>query len=188
MLTYEPALARVRQATPAPRTTPVRLHQALDLPLAKPIVARMDLPRFDNAAVDGYALRVSPGPRPDANSHAGPLVLSVVGRAEAGRPFGGPVRAGCAVRILTGAQIPRGANAVVMQEHARRRRDRLVVERVPQAGQHLRRRGEDLTRGTRVLAAGARLRPQEIALLAALGHRTVAVYQRPTVAILTTGN
>ena len=181
MLTYEDALERVLKATPAPRTARVNLHEALGLMLARQVSAPIDLPRFDNAAVDGYALYVG-------HSTVGPTALTVVGRAEAGRPFGKRLRVGQAVRILTGAQVPRGANAVVMQEHVRRVRNRLLIARLPTRGQHIRRRGEDLIWGARVLNAGARLRPQELGLLAALGYRTVAVYRRPTVAIIATGD
>ena len=191
MLTYEDALERVLKATPRPRTARVNLREALGLVLARRVVAPIDLPRFDNAAVDGYALRL-PTPRlrqaglPDGAAE--PLALTVVGRAEAGRPFGKRLKDGQAIRILTGAQVPRGANAVVMQEQARVIGNRLLVDRAPARGQHIRRRGEDLARDARALPAGALLRPQELGLLAALGHRAMRVYRRPTVAILATGD
>jgi len=92
------------------------------------------------------------------------------------------------VRILTGAQVPLGADAVAMQEHVMQQRRQLVVQRWPPPGQNIRRRGEDLRQGTRVLKAGTRLRAQEIGLLAALGVAKVPVYPRPTVATLTTGD
>ena len=92
------------------------------------------------------------------------------------------------MRILTGARVPQGAGAVIMQEHAVRKNDWLFIERAPRPGQHIRRQGEDLRRGERVLKPGTRLRPQELGLLAALGRRTVRVYRRPTVAILSTGD
>ena len=180
MLTYEEALERVLKETPRPRAARIRLNDALGLVLARPVTATIDLPRFDNAAVDGYALPLSSG--------AGRLELTVVGRAEAGRPFGKRLRNGDAVRILTGAQIPRGAHAVVMQEQTRRIGNRLLLDRAPARGQHIRRRGEDLVRGTRALSTGTLLRPQELGLLAALGQRTVSVYRRPAVATLATGD
>lgn len=178
MLTYEQALKRILAVTPSPRIAVVRLNESLDLVLARPMMARCDLPQFDNSAVDGYAIR----------SHPAHATLHVVGKAEAGRPFGALVRQGEAVRILTGAQVPQGADAVAMQEHAIQQHRQLVIRRRPTPGQNIRRRGEDLRKGTRVLEAGTWLRPQDIGLLAALGVARVPIYPRPTVAILTTGD
>lgn len=187
MLTYEEALARVLSAVPSSHVVRVPLDQALGLALATPVIARDDLPRFDNSAVDGYALCV-----PDAAGADEPATASaslrLIGQAEAGRPFAGLVREGEAVRILTGAPVPQGANAVVMQEHVVRVGETITVHRRPVPGQHIRRTGEDLPRGTTALASGTSLRPQELALLASLGHRRVAVYEPPTVAILSTGD
>jgi len=187
MLTYEQAVACILKATPSPRMAVVRLNQSLGLVLARPMIARCDLPQFDNSAVDGYAIRSQDAPQA-TNGHAFHVTLHVVGKAEAGRPFDGLVRHGEAVRILTGAQVPQGADAVVMQEYAIRRHRQLVIQRWPTLGQNIRRRGEDLCKGTRVLEAGTWLRPQEIGLLAALGVAKVPVYPQPTVAILTTGD
>lgn len=187
MLTYEEALKRILGATPSPRMAVVRLSESLGLVLARPITARCDLPPFDNSAVDGFAVRSQDAPQA-TNGHGAHAALSVVGKAEAGRPFGALVRQGEAVRILTGAQVPQGADAVVMQEDAIRRNRELVIRHRPTPGQHIRRRGEDLRNGTRILAAGTWLRPQEIGLLAAVGVGKVPVYPRPTVAILTTGD
>jgi len=166
-----------------------RLNESLGLVLARPITARCDLPPFDNSAVDGYAVRLPAAPAaPSPNGHAPHAILRIVGAAEAGRPFGAVVRPGEAVRILTGAQVPEGADAVVMQEHVVRQDRQLVIRHRPAAGQHIRRCGEDLRRGARILKAGTLLRPQEIGLLAAIGVARVPVYPRPTVAILTTGD
>ena len=187
MLTYEAALKRILAQTPSPSAADVPLEAALGLVLAEPVVSPMDLPGFDNSAVDGYAVRTQDF---SARSEAdlAPWMLRVVGHARAGAPFARRLRTGEAVRILTGAQVPHGASAVIMQEHAVRKNDWLFIEHLPQLGQHIRRRGEDLRRGTRVLEPGTCLRPQELGLLAALGRRMVRVYRRPTVAILTTGD
>ena len=187
MLTYEQALTRILGATPSPRMAVVRLREALGLVLAKPMMACSDLPQFDNSAVDGYAIRSQDAPHA-TNGHAVHATFRIIGTAEAGRPFGGLVRHGEAVRILTGAQVPQGATAVVMQEQAVRRRRQLIIQRWPTLRQNIRRRGEDLRRGTHVLKAGTVLRPQDIGLLAAIGVAEVPVYPRPTVAILTTGD
>lgn len=178
MLTYEKALKRILNNVPSPRSVAVPLEEALGLVLAQPVVARIDLPRFDNTAVDGYALP----------SSAEGVALRVVGQAAAGAPFQGRVRPGQAVKIFTGGVVPRGTESVVMQEQVKRQGKRLLVQQWPKSGQNIRRRGEDLRRGTRVLEKGVMLRPQEIGLLAALGTRTVTVVPPPTVAILVTGD
>lgn len=183
MLSYEEALERIVKATPSPRAANVRLTAALGLVLPRPVVTRLDLPRFDNSAVDGYAVRSS-----DAREGTSPVALRVVGQSSAGRPYRAPVRENQAVRIFTGATVPRGADAVVMQEHVERRDHRLIVQRWPKPGQNIRRCAEVLRRGAQVLAQGTPLRPQEIGLLSALGRDTVRVYQQPTVAILVTGD
>ena len=187
MLTYEQALERILKATASPQVTVVKLKALLGLALARPIIARCDLPRFDNSAVDGYALQLQDVPQSTNGTSPHPT-WRVVGTAEAGRPFNHPVRKAEAVRILTGAYVPPGADAVVMQEHVMRRNNHLVIQRWPIPGQNVRRRGEDLRKGTRILKAGTLLRPQDIGLLAALGYREAPVYQRPIVAVLVTGN
>ncbi|MBI4354311.1 MAG: molybdopterin molybdotransferase MoeA [Candidatus Omnitrophica bacterium] len=183
MLTYEQALERLVSAIPSPRLTSAPLDQALGLVLAKPIVAPLDLPRFDNSAVDGYALNVS-----DTSQVSDTSTLRVIGQSEAGRPFSGVVREGEAIRIFTGAQVPQGANAVVMQEDVGRSDHTIRAHREVRVGQHIRRQGEDLRQGAEALPAGTRLRPQELGLLASLGYRRVSVYQPPTAAILSTGD
>ena len=192
MLTYEQALRRVRKATPPPRVARRALHEALGLVLAQRIIAPLDLPPFDNSAVDGYAIRVArrPGSQDagSANGNGRPIVLRLAGQSSAGSPFCGSVRPDEAVRVFTGAVVPRGTDRIIMQEHVKRVGSQVIVARVPSAGRHIRRRAEDLRRGARALDAGTRLRPQEIGLLAAMGYRRVLVYQPPSVAILATGD
>lgn len=183
MLAYEEALARILRAVPAPRPHRARLEDALGLVLARPIAAAYDLPQFDNAAVDGYAVAVA-----GAGSIVGVSELAVIGVAQAGRPFRGAVRPGQAVRIFTGAPIPEGADAVVMQESVVTGGGHIRLEQRPVDGRHIRRRGEDVRQGRTVITAGTRLRSEEIGLLAALGARSVPVFRRPSVAILTTGS
>ena len=188
MLTYEQALTRILSTVPSPRVAPFTLDQALGLVLAKPVTSGCDLPRFDQSAVDGYAVHLG-----DRVGEADGMTWRLIGRSEAGRPFPGVAREGEAVRILTGAQVPEGANAVVMQEDVAPRvgmdsLEAMVITSQPRLGQHIRRQGEDLREGAVALAAGTRLRPQELALLASLGYRRVPVYQPPTVTILSTGD
>ena len=142
MLSYDEAVACIAQHVPPTRRQRVPLDDALGLRLAEPVVARIDLPGFDHSAVDGYAVHGQPG------------VLGawrVIGRAEAGRPFRGRLRRGEAVRILTGARVPAGTAAVLMQEDTQLNEETLTVEQLPRAGQHIRRAGEDVRAGTTVL-------------------------------------
>ena len=186
MLTYEQGLKRILKTTPSPRVAVMRLNESLGRVLARPIIARCDLPQSDNSAVDGYAVRLPEGRGEPSNPTS--ISLNVVGCSSAGSPYEGVVRPGVAVRIFTGAVVPRGADRVTMQEHISRHGNRILCKRWPDMGRNIRRRGEDVRRGTHVLEAGTQLRPQEIGLLAALGHGHVPVYSTPTVAILTTGD
>jgi molybdopterin molybdotransferase len=138
------------------------------------------LPPWDNSAMDGYAVRaadVVPG-RP----------LPVRAVVAAGHPATTALTTGTAMRILTGAPLPAGADAVIMREEAEERDGQVRFTTTPAVGQHLRRAGEDIAAGEQVLAAGAVIHAGEIGLLAALGRTLVEVYRRPTVAIVSTGD
>ena len=182
MLAYEAAIERILAHVPAPKAARVPLQEALGCVLARAVVAGADLPGFNNSAVDGYALCVTP--YNDLTHHS----LRLIGQAEAGKPFRGLVRNGQVVRIFTGAPLPLGANAVVMQERVRVSPSGVLLSEPPEIGQHIRRRGEDIGAGKTVLKPGAVLRAQEIGLLAALGQSHVVVWSRPRIAVLTTGN
>ena len=182
MLSYERAQALIRRSLPAPRLGQVALEAALGLTSAQAVRAPRALPGFDNAAVDGYAFRVGREGTPGSST------LRLIGCAEAGRPFAGRVRAGEAVRILTGARIPAGADAVVMQEDVAVSGEFVRLPAWPAPGKHIRRLGEDVRRGSLVLRRGTRLRAQELSLLAALGLTQAAVRLPPRVAVLTTGD
>jgi molybdopterin molybdotransferase len=149
--------------------------------LAKPVRAGIDLPGFDQSAVDGYALA---GAEKASATRSGAFRLP--GRSEAGVPFGGTLNPGTAVRILTGAAVPRGTRAVAMQERSFVTGSRLMVEPVP-AGANIRRKGEDVRKGELVLAAGVTIGPREIGLLAALGIGRVRVIRPPLLSIVATG-
>ena len=146
--------------------------------LAAPVAAGLALPPFDNSAMDGFAVRAGDLPGE----------LPVAGAIAAGAAPGGSLAAGTAVRIMTGAPMPAGADAVVMREEAEDRGDRVRFARAAVAGQHVRRAGEDIAAGAAILATGARVGPGEVAVLASLGHATVRVGRRPRVSILSTGD
>ncbi len=163
----------------------VALTTSLGRVLAKNLVAEVDLPPFDNSAMDGYALRSSDATEA-TDDH--PVQLRLVGEVAAGRVLDRMLGHGEAVKIMTGAPLPPGADSVVMLEQARLRGG--VVElRTPVApGSHIRNAGEDIKAGEMVLKAGTRVRLQHLGLLAGLGYATLPVSRVPTVAVLATGS
>jgi len=144
------------------------------------VVAGIDVPPADNSAMDGYALRHS-----DWKGAAGALRLSQ--RVTAGSPPTA-LEPGTAARIFTGAEIPPGADTVVMQERCEGSETSVRILELPPVGANIRRRGQDIGRGQRVLTAGQRLRSQDLGLAASLGCASVPVYRRLRVAILSTGD
>jgi molybdopterin molybdotransferase len=168
--------------SPVTQLQRVPLGRALNRLAAEGLVATVDLPPWDSAAVDGYALRG------DDISPDGPTHLTVIGRAAAGHPFVQPLGKREAARIFTGAPLPLGADTVVMQEVCQIDGDAISVPAGEEKHSHCRRRGEDVFAGTPVLATGHRLQPQDIALAAALGHRELAVFSRLRVALFSTGD
>jgi molybdopterin molybdotransferase len=135
--------------------------------------------------MDGYALR---GSETFGAGPYNPLEFDIVGEALPGRPFPGAVQPGQAVRIMTGAPLPQGADAVLQAEAAEETGGRVSVADAVSPGRHVGRRGEDIEAGTVVLRAGRVLRPQDLGVLASLGATPVTVVRQPTVAILVTGD
>jgi molybdopterin molybdotransferase len=168
---------------------PVRLPEAAGRVLAADVTSEVAVPPFDRAAMDGYALR---GADTFGAGAYNPLELVVIGEALPGRPCAATVGPGQAVRIMTGAPIPSGADAVLQAEAAEEvgqsgaARVR-VTEPVP-PGRHVGHRGEDVAVGAVVLRAGRVLRPQDVGVLASIGASPVTVVRRPRVAILITGD
>ena len=160
---------------------------ALGRVLARGVSSALDVPPADNSSMDGYVMRAADVPAPGT-------VLTVSQRIPAG-VVGQPLQAGTAARIFTGAQVPAGADAVVMQEQCEALPDtsgaslgQVRVNAPPNAGQWVRRRGEDVLYGTEVLAPGARLTPQALGLAASVGASRLAVRRRPRVALFSTGD
>ncbi len=183
LLPIEEALARIcNQLNPVSETETISLADALDRVLAVSIAAPINVPGGDNSAMDGYALRTQ-----DCNGN-GNGSLTLVGQSLAGHPFTGQVGEGQAVRIMTGALIPAGADTVVMQENVQREGNQLTLTQIPQLGENIRRAGEDIALGSQVVTAGQRLHALDIGLLASLGIAQVKVMRRLRVALLTTGD
>jgi molybdopterin molybdotransferase len=167
----------------------VRLEESAGRVLATDITAPIPVPRFARAAMDGYAVR---GEETFGASDYNPLTLALVGEAFPGRPFAGTVASGQAVRIMTGAPLPTGADAVVMAEYAQESDGGgppsvTVTEAVP-PGRHVGGIGEDVEAGQLLLSAGRVLRPQDVAVLASVGAAEVAVVRRPVVRLVITGD
>jgi len=163
----------------------VPLDEAVDRILAADAIAPLDVPAFDRAAMDGYALR---GAATAGASEYNPLAFPVLGQALPGQPFAGLVRPDAAVRIMTGAPMPEGLDAVLPAEYASEKAGQVEIAQPVAPGQHVGRRGEDLQAGAAALKSGRRLRAQDVGVLASLGLAQVAVVRRPAVRILVTGN
>ncbi len=158
------------------------LAEAQGRVLAEPVTAGLPLPGFDNAAMDGYAVRLTDLLTTDT--------LALAGKAFAGAPFIGDWPAGSCVRIMTGAPVPEGAEAVVMQEEVQILADGRLrfMPAAIRPGQHIRRQGEDVAAGSVVLAAGLRLGAQQLPLLSALNVAQVRVYRPLKVAFFSSGD
>ncbi|MDQ3431358.1 MAG: molybdopterin molybdotransferase MoeA [Actinomycetota bacterium] len=163
----------------------LQLLDAHGCTLAEDIVAGWDLPPFDNSAMDGYAVRLADIAQASESS---PAMLPVVGDIAAGSSSVNTIQPGLTARIMTGAPLPTGAEAVVPVEWTDGGVATVRITRPPTPGQHIRRRGEEVTAGTTVLRAGTRLGPAQIGLLAAVGRASVVVRPRPRVVVLSTGS
>jgi len=169
----------------------VPLHLAAGRVLSNPVVSDLDVPGFDRATMDGYA--VVAGSTEGASSY-NRLPLTVVGDSMPGRPFEGSVGVGEAVRIMTGATIPAGADSVLAAEWVEIEKTEgktlnsinAIADVSP--GKNIGRSGEDIRRGTTILDAGRVLRPQDLGVLSSIGKAVVSVVRRPRVRLVITGN
>ena len=179
MISVEEALHQVLQhASPLGREQ-LDLLSAVDRVCAEDVLARRALPAFDNSAMDGYAVQAQDGT----------IGRPIIGTIACGDPLDRlTLTAGQTARIMTGAPLPAGADAVIMQEDAVTNEATVSFQRAPSLGQHVRRRGSDVALGEIVLAAGQVIGAAEIAACASQGKALLSVYRRPHVAILSTGN
>ncbi len=184
LLTLDDALARLIAGANAARireTEIIATFDALGRVLAQDLVSLIDVPPQDNTSMDGYAMRA-------VDVRQAGAVLPLSQRIAAGH-VGAPLVVGTAARIFTGAQVPAGADAIVMQEQCEAVGDKAVrINAVPQSGQWIRRRGEDVRVGATVLVRGSRITPQAQGLAATVGAATLSVVRRPRVALFSTGD
>lgn len=182
LLPVEEALRRVLAGVARPvAAESVAIAQCAGRTLAEPVVARRTQPPFAASAMDGYAVRAADAASPLAR-------LRVIGRSVAGEGFAGILGPGEAVRIFTGAPLPAGADAIVIQEDAEAEGDTVALHVAASAGKHIRPAGLDFAEGEMLAEAGARLDARSVALAAAGGHAELPVRRRPRVAILATGD
>ena len=196
MISVEEALERVLSffAVLKPEEKPIL--DALGQVVAEDVASGIDIPPYDNTAMDGYAVRAEDT---SGASAAAPVKLRVIGELPAGYLFDGRVEPGTAVRIMTGAPMPGGADAVVPFEETdeqegrafgsfAKSRDSVGIMKAATAGANVRHAAEDVRRGQVIITRGSVLHPAQIGVLASLGRATVRVHRRPVVAVLSTGD
>jgi molybdopterin molybdotransferase len=180
LLSVDEALAQLLAgAKPVSEVEQVPTLQAAGRVLAKAQTSTMDVPPMDNSAMDGYAVRLA-----DLSSNK---TLKIAQRIPAGS-VGKPLEAGTAARIFTGAPIPAGADAIVMQEFTESEKESVRIKTVPKPGEWIRRTGSDIRKGGQVLAAGKRLLPQDTGLAASVGIGSLPVYRKLKLGLFFTGD
>jgi molybdopterin molybdotransferase len=184
LITVEQALEKLGSACAALATIDLTPAEALGRGLAQPLVADRDFPPTDRSAMDGFAVIA-------ADLGCGETELQIVGEQRAGQPESSlTLESGQAMRIMTGAIVPRGADAVVMVERSRPGADlqRISLKGAAVAGQHIRTRGNDLRQGDPVLEAGVQIEAPHVAALTSIGATTVQVHREPRVHVISTGD
>jgi molybdopterin molybdotransferase len=160
----------------------LNIRAALGRVLAEDVISAVNVPQHDNSAMDGFAVRFA-----DLKAD-GETTLEIIGTAFAGKPYEGTLGPGQAVRVMTGAVIPAGADTVIQQERAKASGEQVAVMPAPKKGTNTRSAGEDLRAGEAALKRGQPVRPAEIGMMASLGIGEVAVYRRLRVAFFSTGD
>jgi len=181
MLTVESALELVLARTPSPRAARVPLAECIGAVSASDVFGDIDMPPFDKSMVDGYAVRC-------ADFASGSPALRLVATVAAGAEASRPLVAGETMKVMTGAPVPAGCDAVIMIERSRPDGDRVRFDELPRVGRHIAPRGMDLRSGTVVLSAGTEIGPAQVAALAAAGAAEPWVFRRPRVCVLATGS
>lgn len=185
MIHLEEALGIILSEVKTLEAEKVEISSSLERVLAEDVYADFDIPGFDRSAMDGYA--VMAGDTSSARSDR-PLILEVIADLPAGYRTKKILREGKAVRIMTGAPLPQGADAVVMVEDTKEEENRVRIFRKVKPGGNVSFAGEDVKKGELVLKEGSLIRPAEVGMLAALGKEKVMVRKKPTVAIISTGD
>lgn len=180
MITYEEAIELVLKNAPAPELCDAELTTLPGMVLAEDIFSDIDMPPFDKAVMDGFAVVTS--------SINNVSALKMIGEAKAGSPFSGVVNVGEAVQIMTGAMLPKGADAVIRVEDAEESDGFVKLKTPARCGQDIHKRGCYISKGAMALSKGKTIDISDIAALASVGKHSVKVYRRPTVSVLSTGD
>lgn len=181
MIPISKALNIIKRQTPRLSAETVDIGCSVGRILAKDITADMDMPPFDRSQMDGYAVIA-------ADTENVPATLKITGESAAGRGWHYELKPGEAVRIMTGAPVPEGADAVQQIENARENGDSVTIEKEAKPGRSIVQKGDEIKNGEKVFSSGETITANMIAALAAFGYSKVAVYSRPKVAILPTGS
>ena len=185
MMTVDKALDKILSHIHPLGFEKVSLLDALGRVIGEDVYARRDIPPLDNSAMDGYALR-SVDVREASPDR--PLQLEVIEDLPAGYISAKKLEKGKAIRIMTGAPVPKGADTVIPVEETKKENGSVLIFRAATSGENIRKSGEDVKKGDRVISEGDKVRPAEVGMLASVGRSFVSVYQRPLVAILCTGD
>jgi molybdopterin molybdotransferase len=177
MITVSEAKKIISELQPVLRTVQLELEEALGFVLGEDILSPINMPPFDQSAMDGYALKFGTS-----------LTYNLKGEVPAGSSYHPNMKAGEAVRIFTGAAVPDDADAVIMQEKTQQKDEKVIIEAQPKERGNIRPKGEQIEKGTLALEKGAVLTPAAIGFLAGLGVQTVKVVEKPNIGILVTGN
>lgn len=184
MIDVEKAVEIILENLPGPRVEAFELMEAHGHILAQEIVAHLDNPPFDSSAMDGYAIISSDTAKA---SRENPTILKIVDEISAGLIPQGKIGSGEAAKIMTGALLPDGADAVVMAEYTSEREGEVEVYKEVGKGENVRKKGEDFLKGETLLCSGTKIGASEIGILASLGYKMVRIYPPPRIAIIATG-
>ncbi len=185
MIDFELARKKVLKNTPVLGVTSVSFEQSTGYVLAEKVVTKESVPLFDSSAVDGYALRYEDVTDADKSNH---ITLNLIGTVRAGDASGISIKKDSAVKIFTGAPVPRSATAVVMKEVTEEMNGKVLIKKSAKRGQNIRRKGEEFRKGQKIFAPGIFITPPVVAMLASLGVTRVKTYKKPRVSLIITGD
>ncbi|HNS04766.1 MAG TPA: molybdopterin molybdotransferase MoeA, partial [Candidatus Saccharicenans sp.] len=185
MIPYEQARKLVIEKAKLLGQEVVTLDEALGRVVAKDISSKINVPPFRNSAMDGYAVRSEDTKQAKRENY---VSLKLVAAQPAGDYFRKRIRNGKTVKVMTGAPVPAGADAVVPLEEVEQRGEQILIRREIKPGENIREAGEDVKKGEIIIRKGSVLKTPELGLLAACGFTQVSVYRRPQVAVIITGN
>jgi molybdopterin molybdotransferase len=185
MIEFEEAINKILKHTHCLSSEFVKLNDSLGYVLAENVVAREPIPRFDSSAVDGYAVCIEDLKNA---SNKTPVELPIIGEVKAGDTIIPILRKNYAIKIFTGAVVPKNTTAVVMQENTKTEKKNVLIFRKPEKGENIRRAGEEFKKDAVVLAKGELITPAVVGLLASLGYAKIRVFRKPKVALIVTGN